>query len=851
LVQRPLSRFLPLSRIRVAALALLLAAYGIGITVLSMDLLRQIETQSGSKLDNVQWALSQVEVELIHFILATDAARRNLVPLSEVRLRYDIFFSRLRTLSEGRIFGELRDRPEFKFSFARLDGFMDRMAPRIDGTDAELRQELTSLGTQAHLLVRDARVIALIGVQVFAASSDMERRSVERTLLVTGGLALILVATLVALILMLMRLYRLNRLRAAQNLEILSRLDATIAAALEPIIVLDDMGRIVDFNPAARQSFGYDRAEAIGKDLLELIGARSEPQTIFRSGAPPKDPGQGRVRMMTQHKSGRVFPVEVSISRTQTGGKVLFVAYLRDLSAQLAAEQALVAARDEALAGEKAKADILVVMSHEIRTPLNGMIGAIELLEDTPLQAQQREYLRILQASGKLLMHHVNDVLDIARLDSGKAPFLPGPVDLAVLVGEVLENQSQASRDNGNRLRYEGPLPGQMVVLAEVGLLRQVLLNLVGNAMKFTRKGLITVQVQCEAVSGMTVIRVSDTGIGIPKADLGRIFEDFVTLDASYARRAAGTGLGLGIVRRIVTKMGGTLTVESELSRGSSFVVSLPLTLLDDVDLPTPEAATPPALHGAARSVLVVEDNEFNRLIVREMLQQEGCDVVEARDGVEGIQRAAERRFDLILMDISMPRVDGLQATQAILASIGPSAKTPIVAMTAHAMQKDTARFRAVGITQSLVKPITRGSLRAVLGGVIDAVVVPAETSGDGLIDIAVLQEMAQDLGAERAQALLQKFLTETDGLLEGIMADLASDARFNEAKRTAHRLAGSAAMFGAVGLHRLLAQMEMAWKSGQTDVVRRDAAGLTDLWQHTRTALYDLVVVRQLSSLR
>ena len=329
-----------------------------------------------------------------------------------------------------------------------------------------------------------------------------------------------------------------------------------------------------------------------------------------------------RLRITARHKDGHSFPAEISLTSALAGAKPVHVVFLRDLSQQVAAEQALVAARDEALAGEKAKADLLVVMSHEIRTPLNGMIGTIELLDGTELAPYQREYLRIMAASGRLLMHHVNDVLDIARLDSGKTTLSLAPVDLAALVGEVLENQMPASLAQGNQLVFLPDAGGTRLVLGDAAQLRQVLLNLVGNAVKFTKEGRISVQVLLPASQGLTEIIVRDSGIGIDPDDLGRIFDDFVTLDPTYARTTTGTGLGLGIVRRIVTRMGGQITVDSDTGLGATFRITLPLTVLDGAGLqdgPLPR----PGMPGALR-VLLVEDNQFNRLIARDMLTLDG-----------------------------------------------------------------------------------------------------------------------------------------------------------------------------------------------------------------------------------
>ncbi len=839
MTQPPLLRFRPFNRLRVALGAMLVVTCLLAIWVLAVDLRRQIDVQRSSKMDNVQWTLAQVHVELTRLALSTEEARHYNGALTDLRLRYDVIYSRLTTLKDGDVFQTLRGVQTFTDNLALLDRFVVDYLDLMDGPDADLRASLPRLADDAMALDATARTMILEGVKHYSIVSDMDRRAVERTLNITAGLTALLIAALIGLIFVMLRLDRTNRGHALRNLQTLSRLDTIVATAQEAIVTVDDQGRIVDFNGAAAQTFGYSRAEAIGRDLAELIAGTE--QTVFQPGKAPVIWGPGQVQIMTRHKTGRLFPVELSMSQSQTETAALYVAFMRDLSVQMAAEYALTAARDEALAGEKAKADLLVVMSHEIRTPLNGMIGTIELLSGTDVAPHQKEYLRILEASGRLLMHHVNDVLDIARLDSGKANLSAAPFDLQAMVQEVLENQTPAARGNADVLRYQGPTDGRTTVVVDGALLRQVLLNLVGNAVKFTRNGQITVQVQHLSPAGPTVISVSDTGIGIAKADLTRVFDDFVTLDASYARRASGTGLGLGIVKRIVVRLGGRLEVDSQLGQGSVFRVTLPLPILDQV----PTLAIKPAPTDAARpmATLVVEDNDFNRLIIRDMLRREGHQVVEARDGDEGIALAVKRRFDLILMDISMPRVDGLQATRAIRQDHSASRHTPIVAMTAHALPEEAARFRAAGLRDTLIKPITRRALQAVLSPVIQSEPAPV------LIDLAVLHSMAGDLGPDRTERLMDRFLTETSQSV----ARLSDTTRTldQSAIREIHRLEGSAAMFGAQAMRLALSQMQTAWTQGAADQVSRDLTGLPALWQQTQQAYVDAEALPQLSSLR
>ena len=851
-------RLIPLSgsgnAVVVAAILMILTA----IAWLGADVMRQITRESESRSDNAQWALTQIEIELLFLMNTADAARYRVVDLNEVRLRYDIFFSRLNTLREGRVFEGLRETTNFDAGIQRLNAFVLGEMPYIDGSDQALRDRLPKLYEGAKLVIEDARTIALSGVKVISQASDIRRAEVAMTLALVTSLTLALVTLLGAMVFLLLRLIRFNRLRATEYLAMLSRLDAVVSTAMEALVTVDSAGRIVDFNDAACQTFGYDRNEAVGTDMAALVMTDQGDDHPFRKGAAPDVAAQGRFRIDARHRGGRVFPAEVAISHMVAGDETLYVVFLRDLSAQLAAEQALVAARDQALAGEKAKADLLAVMSHEIRTPLNGMIGTIELLYSTELQPQQREYLRIMEASGKLLMHHVNDVLDIARLDSGKAPFRVGPVDLVALVQEVFENQTAASRANANTLTCTPPPDGRTLVEADGAQLRQVLLNLVANAVKFTRNGEISVTIRHLSPSGPTEILVKDSGIGIAQSDLARIFDDFVTLDTSYARKSSGTGLGLGIVRRIVAQMSGTLTVDSKTGQGSTFRIGVPLVILDNSGKARAPERSTNAVDTSTRTLvaLVVEDNDINRLIIRDMLLMEGHDVVEARDGEEGIALANGRRFDVILMDISMPSIDGLQAARTILTGLGASRDAPIVAMTAHALPSEAARFRAGGMRDVLIKPVTRVMLKAVLQAATDDKPPVARPNGQIVLDPMILKAFAQDLGPAKADELLRKFRLEAESTVARVVSSFAgAKPEAPDAEtiliRDLHRLEGSAAMFGAVALHKALAEVELSWKTGLGLGDASTGARIGAIWRSTEAAFQDVDDLAQSSSLR
>nr|WP_227754395.1 ATP-binding protein [Stagnihabitans tardus] len=649
-----------------------------------------------------------------------------------------------------------------------------------------------------------------------------------RLAVVSGALLVGLLALLACLV----HVSRKTRRSATEAAATASRLDAVISASLDPVVTLDAAGRITGFSPAGAQLFGHSPESVLGRDLGVLIPASAEgPQVRLDPQGGPQ-----RLRVTARQASGRSFPAEASVSAIRTEAGAMFVVFLSDRSAQVAAEQALTEARDTALAGEKAKADLLVLMSHELRTPLNGMLGTVELLQATEMGPQQRDYLRIMADSGRLLMNYVNDILDMTRLDSGRDGLTLAPVDLERLVQDVVENQRPASALLGNDLAFERAPDCPTHVMGDQGRLRQILLNLVGNAVKFTRAGQILIRLQ-RLADGAFQISVTDTGIGIAKEDLDRVFEDFVTLDPSFARRTSGTGLGLGIVRRIVTRMGGTVSVESEPGRGSTFRLVLPL---EPTNPPAEAPAAPlaPAPCPLLR-ILVVEDNFFNRLIVREMLKQDGHAVTEASDGLEGLRLASEQDFDVILMDISMPELDGIAATQRLRAEGGRNAATPVLALTAHAMPDDLRRFRAVGMRHVLFKPVERAVLREAL-----AQSVPPSALGD-LRDGRTASDMSGALPPEVLAQLTDRFITEMELGLTRL-----ADAPLEIAVKEAHHMAGSAGVFGAKamgeGLERLLTRL----RAGEAEAARAALPGLTRIWAQT-VAAYRQSSRDQASSLR
>ena len=378
-----------------------------------------------------------------------------------------------------------------------------------------------------------------------------------------------------------------------------------------------------------------------------------------------------------------------------------------------------------ALSADRLKSTFVANMSHEIRTPLNSVLALSQLLHEGgagPLSAEQRRYLEIITRNGQALLRLIDDILDLSRIESGYVELDTEDIDLAAPVAAVVDALSPLATAKDLELSVKLPqdLPRAR---CDADRVRQILTNLVGNAIKFTDSG--TVRVTGEATSSVVAIFVTDTGIGIPETQLGRIFDEFVQVDQSLARRQAGTGLGLAIASRLARLMGGEISVSSVQGSGSRFTLTLPRAAqsakrvnvsglstaagtVDDIGL----EAYAPLTRRAPITVLIVEDNEDNLFTLREMLAPLSFEIATATSGRQAIDYCRGQLPDLVIMDVQMPGMSGLQATGAIRALPG-GADVPILALTAQAMKGDRERILGAGTDAYLPKPVPPRELRA------------------------------------------------------------------------------------------------------------------------------------------
>jgi len=380
-------------------------------------------------------------------------------------------------------------------------------------------------------------------------------------------------------------------------------------------------------------------------------------------------------------------------------------------------------ARDEALAAVRAKEQFLSNMSHEIRTPMHGMLGALDLLAASVLTPQQADYIRVAATSGEALLAIINEVLDFAKIGAGQLQMAREPIDVNAIARSVTTLFSASAQRKAIELRLvaDPALAGWR--LGDALRLRQVLLNLVGNAMKFTQQGRVVVTTRSvgEGAGERVAFEVADTGLGIDRSQHERIFEPFGQADEPALRRQGGTGLGLAISRQLVRAMGGELQVDSELGRGSSFHFALDLehapVLEPAVTVgPAPTAASVLAPCPGSR-VMLVEDNSVNRLIGSAMLEAMGLEVVLAEQGEEALAKLATRPVAVVLMDCLMPVMDGYEATQRLREAerLNGWPRTPVIALTANVFSDDVERCLAAGMDAHLAKPYSIDQLRATI----------------------------------------------------------------------------------------------------------------------------------------
>ena len=615
-----------------------------------------------------------------------------------------------------------------------------------------------------------------------------------------------------------------------------ARMRAILNHTADGIITIDE-GRIDSFNRAAERIFGYAEAEVVGKDIWGLVmtaeGEDLDEDSVGDDEAPDRPSGVS-CEMVGKRKDGTTFPLEMSLSEVTVGERRLVTALMRDISErkraeadQRGAEIALREAKEAAERASRAKTEFLANMSHEIRTPLNAILGMADLLAEARLDSEAKQYVRIFRRASESLLAIVNDILDLSKVEAEKLEIETIPFDLHEVVALATEATSVRAIEKSLELSAHVEPEAPRYLVGDPNRVKQVLLNLLGNAVKFTAQGSVSVNVRPVAAEESSVVlefSVTDTGMGIPEDKLATIFDRFSQVDTSTTRVHGGTGLGLAICRSLVGLMGGKIWASSAKNgRGTTmrFTARFGISPIAVGPASTSTVASVKTVQ-EPRKILLVEDNPDNRALVLAYLKGTPHHVLVADNGEAAVEMALAYRFDLVLMDMQMPIMDGYEATRRIRAFEKEHARPPmrIIALTAHAMQEESERTRAAGCDAHLSKPIRKQHLlQAISDYTANSTQDPPPPPAQRTVEVVappVVVHVESDI------------LDLVPGYLDNRRADLVTLRQhlnrraFEPLRVIAHGIAGSGGAYGFPDLTRMGRVLQQAAQAGDIPKIQR-----------------------------
>ena len=587
-------------------------------------------------------------------------------------------------------------------------------------------------------------------------------------------------------------------------------------AAMDAIIIIDHEGKITSFNPAAEDIFGHKFDEVSGKKLSDVIIPDRYREAHDKGMKHYLDTGEGpvldnRIEIEGLHANGDEIQIELAIREIEGASGKLFIGYARDISERKSFEAQLMGAKNAAEMATRAKTSFLAMMSHEIRTPLNGVLGIHGLLKETKLDYDQKQLLETASESGQSLLSIINDLLDFSKLEVGKFEIENKPFNIRDLVTSVI-NLIQPHADNKQlKLTFDVDEMIPKLLMGDAARIRQILLNLSWNAIKFTHKGKVEILIETRT-NDIISFTIKDTGIGIPPEKHQDLFAEFSTIDANYSNKFGGTGLGLAICKALVENMEGEIGLSSNPGKGSKFWFNLALDACEENEsLEKLETDADDFTSDLSEiRVLIAEDNKTNQIVTSRYLKHFGCRFEIANNGLEAVEKVMMNDFDIILMDISMPELNGYEATAKIRNISNEKKSTlPIVAFTAYASKEDQETILDAGMDGFIPKPFSRKQLVKVILDNLHiekdktAIVKTVQDTKITEFDLSVLDVILEDMEPEAVTNLfnefnndVQRYLSTANDGLKQQNADLLEKA--------SHGIQGVSGMFGAQQLSEL-----------------------------------------------
>ncbi len=587
------------------------------------------------------------------------------------------------------------------------------------------------------------------------------------------------------------------------------------------IFIVDYHGNILYHNNSVKEILGYRASSLVGKNFFTFI----PPQLLSNFTAEIKKSTKKRFnksiefQFMAKDKTYKYLEFN-SVNLKQQEGIEGLILDCRDISQRKKDAEELMRA-------QKAKEQFLANISHEIRTPINGIAGMASLLSQNPSKEEQRTYLNAIKSAADNLKVIINDILDLASIESGKLQLEKIGFNLNDLLHSLIDAYGVQASEKGVKLSYKLAEDANKVFIGDPVRLNQILINLISNAIKFTHAGSIHVSVKTDRIKEGTYrlrFDITDTGIGIPKSKLQTIFESFSQADASVTRKYGGTGLGLTIVKQLIELQKGTIKVVSEEGNGSTFTFTISYQLgktefFDETKLYKPKQNT--QLKNA--SVLLVEDNDINRLYAGSILKMWGCHFETAENGVVALEKVRNNSFDVILMDIQMPVMDGFETTKAIRQGDPKKKSVPIIALTANATQKDFEKCIAAGMNDCITKPFTQDdllkTLTKYLGKKLPIKKKHSDNEGktaNASIDLTYLKKVSNN-NQEFIQEIVNTFLETMPKAIEDIDT-LTQEKNWIQLGKVIHKIKPTITLMGIHHLKDKVMDLELQTKDGTNE---------------------------------
>ena len=605
----------------------------------------------------------------------------------------------------------------------------------------------------------------------------------------------------------------------------------------QAMYIIDTHSSVIRVNEAFTRISGYSENDVLGRKPSLWASRQYEKNFYEEMWATLLEKGEWEGEIFNRRKNDDLYPGYLNISavKDKQGQTTHYVSHLVDISEQKANEAKLLDAIQQARQGDEAKSRFLTVMSHEIRTPLNAVLGILGLLRDTPLDNNQKDLTKTGRESGEMLLSIINDILDFSKMEANKLELESSNFDLHRLLNQSMELLTIRAKQNNLKMNVilADDLP--RFTRGDSSRLQQVVVNLINNACKFTPSGSVTLYASATLLSDSRFklyCEVEDTGIGIPANRQDELFEEFSMVDQSHSRAYEGTGLGLAICKRLVSLMGGQISVQSQSGSGSRFCFHVIMDTAEAGDIETPQELKPFELPSFDTRILLVEDNPANQRVIRATLRKVGLQVDLASNGQEAVKAVNTLPYDIVLMDISMPMMDGMEATRTIRKMGGINSQIPIVALTAHALKGDRERFIAIGMDDYLTKPLDKNAaLRCIHRWTSDkshqeAPIENQQTEQTSqqpgyapviYVDEMVLQQLVRDTSADIVPKLLLGYIEDTQKRLQQIKGAVShSDSEKLELE--VHTLGSSAGAHGNTALLELARHLEFLCRRGETE---------------------------------